>query len=215
MFPDKLKSHFSIFTVIFLLVSRFYISTSANAFQQVVDINVGEIPVFVLSKDVELSPNFLKLCRLLMFTMPIDQEADNLELNMHISIPITKNEFEVSTLHPLQNFSNRTLVLSYTAGRNVVVTAGHNPDDHIVFITGMGSKCDEKGKTKLEATMKARIFDIIDVLSIDIENKQSFRNELIDYTKNIDFEKYEFLPQLVFITYKQNITDLLDKKKIP
>lgn len=164
----KLLSYFWIFITIIANCNLVVASSSSPIpLGSEIDIDTGPIPPFHISKDLTISSGFLKFCRLSMFTILMDPKACDLELNQGIPIPIIAGETIASSadvVHPLQIQKNRILARSYIAGRNIVITSGESPDDHLVFITGMGPKYGLSEKVKLQEAIGAKVFDIIDVL---------------------------------------------------
>lgn len=120
----------------------------------------------------------------------MDPKADDPELNKGIPISITEESICSSTrIHPLQILRNRMLVRSYISGRNVVITAGENSDDHLVFITGMEPKYGEYEGTELREAIGARVFDIVDILpELPPEKKQFMRTMFVNtkYLLNLE-----------------------------
>lgn len=80
---------------------------SAASIPTTPDITVEEIPQFQsegkeeLKGKLTLSPDFLKFCRLSIFTIPMDPKACDLELNQGIPIPIIARR--VMTFHILMS----------------------------------------------------------------------------------------------------------------
>ncbi|MDO4557168.1 MAG: hypothetical protein Q4B70_18815, partial [Lachnospiraceae bacterium] len=126
-----------------------------------------------------------------MFAIPMDPKSSDIDLNSEIPISITKFiETSTSKTHPLQIRANRLLSRSYIAGRNIVITSGESPDDHLVFITGMGPKYGETEKVKLQEAIGAEVFDIIDVLpGLTSKQKQAMRYIFIDTKYLLELEK--------------------------
>ena len=71
------------------VVGGYFCAYTSN---EIPDIDVGEIPDLRVSSNLSVSSNILKLCRLTMYSVPMDSYSSDAERNEISDIPITMQQ---------------------------------------------------------------------------------------------------------------------------
>ncbi len=164
------------------VVGGYFCAYTSN---EIPDIDVGEIPDLRVSSNLSVSFNILKLCRLTMYSVPMDSYSSDAERNEISDIPITMRQNPANfpligaTYSPLQFFSNRQILKTYVGGRNVVITQDSNNSSLITMIlTGIGPKYNSFERINiLNVCTGTNVVDIVD--TFDIENTDMFRDNIM------------------------------------
>lgn len=105
---------------------------------EIPDITLHDIPSLALHSSFSIDSKILKLCRFIMYTIPMDRYSMDKERNRLTAIPIIRTTSTIE--NPLQLLKSRQMLRTCVGGRNVVITQNIDNPFPIMILTGMGPK---------------------------------------------------------------------------